>query len=122
MNPVIDPSWVYWIGVIGNAKVAFIIFSIILCIVAIVFAITCCDELFSEGTASRKAKKIFAISILLFLLSTTCSAFIPSQDTMIAMQVAKVATYDNVALTVDSLKDAVDYVVNAIAQIRRGIS
>lgn len=44
--------------------------------------------------------------------------FIPSQDTLIAMKVAELATKENAAITLDAIKDIVDYVLSAIEKVR----
>jgi hypothetical protein len=43
---------------------------------------------------------------------------LPSDDTLIEMMIAKQATYDNAQWTLETLKSAVDYIVNAIKSVK----
>ena len=44
--------------------------------------------------------------------------FIPNKQTIIEMMIAKKATYDNVSWTIEQVKEAVDYVISAIKEIK----
>jgi len=45
------------------------------------------------------------------------SIFIPGKTTSVEMLIAKTATFDNVNLSVQQIKDVVDYIVQAIKTI-----
>ena len=55
-----------------------------------------------------------AIAIVSILMLT----FLPDKETMIEMAVAKYATRDNVAWSVDQIKSIVDYIVQAMQSIK----
>lgn len=55
-----------------------------------------------------------AISIISILMLT----FLPDKETMIEIAVAKYATRDNVAWSVDQIKSIVDYIVQAMQSIK----
>lgn len=55
-----------------------------------------------------------AIAIVSILMLT----FLPDKETMIEMTVAKYATRDNVAWSVDQIKSIVDYIVQAMQSIK----
>ncbi len=55
-----------------------------------------------------------AIAIVSILMLT----FLPNKETMIEMAVAKYATRDNVAWSVDQIKSIVDYIVQAMQSIK----
>ena len=50
-------------------------------------------------------KRWFIIAIIGFMLFS----MFPSQDTLLLMKASEFVTYDNVNLTVDALKSAIDY-------------
>ena len=44
--------------------------------------------------------------------------FVPSKEALIEMQVARFATYENAEWTLDTVKAAVDYIVESIKSVR----
>ena len=62
-----------------------------------------------------KATLVFAIISLVTLI---ISLFIPSKETLISMMIAKYATKENLSMTVEGIKSAVDYIVNAMKEIK----
>lgn len=44
--------------------------------------------------------------------------FVPNKDTLVEMQIAQVVTKSNIELTVESIKDIVDYIVQSIASLK----
>lgn len=128
MNYIINPSWFYWLGVIQSMRgfmlaafiVAIIIVGLSLIIIPVElkmiqdFPTMCADE--------RKAVQFFTkalkISIGVCVGSALFLVFIPSKDTLIEMMIAKQATYENATWTLDALKSAVDYVVQAIQSLK----
>lgn len=128
MNYIINPSWFYWLGVVNSMRgfmlAAFIVAIIVVGVTLIViplelkiiqdFPTMCADE--------RKAVMFFTkalkISIGVCIVSALFLIFVPSKDTLIEMMIAKQATYENATWTVDALKSAVDYVVQAIQSLK----
>lgn len=56
--------------------------------------------------------KILVPTIICLMLSI----FLPNKETLIEMQVAKIVTVDNVKLTFNAVKEAVDYIIQAAQQ------
>lgn len=128
MNYIINPSWFYWLGVVQSIRsfmvaafiVAIIIIGVSLIIIPVEvkmiqdFPTMCADE--------RKAVMFFTkalkISIGVCIVSALFLIFVPSKDTLIEMMIAKQATYENATWTLDALKSAVDYVVQAIQSLK----
>lgn len=128
MNYIINPSWFYWLGVVQSMRgfmlAAFIVAIIVVGVALIViplelkiiqdFPTMCADE--------RKAVMLFTkalkISIGVCIVSALFLIFVPSKDTLIEMMIAKQATYENATWTLDALKSAVDYVVQAIQSLK----
>lgn len=118
MNYIINPSWFYWLNVIEASKVILVAIMVVSAISGIVTAPLCSiDDLVSDKEKKR-LMKIAKISITTFLVCTIAFIFIPSKQTLIEMQVAKFATYENAEWTLDTVKSAVNYIIEAIKSIK----
>lgn len=128
MNYIINPSWFYWLGVVNSMRgfmlVAFIVAITIIGVALIVIPVnvkmiqdypSICDD---ERKAVRFFTKALKVAIGICVASVLFLVFVPSKETLIEMMVAKQATYENATWTVDALKSAVDYVVQAIQSLK----
>ena len=115
MEYYISPSWIYWINVVGSLRVLFISLMVICggCAI-IVFPIAITEDLMEASTF----KKLEITVCIIFMLSLFCIVFVPSKEVLIEMEVAKLATKQNVELTVESLKSIVDYIIDAVAKLK----
>ena len=117
MNYIINPSWFYWVNVVDvlrSVMLGMTVFSCGACVFFLIVMIVSCDEEYDY----KRSKKCFLIVLPFALLSIACIIFIPSKQTMVEMQVARVATYENAEWTVDAIKSAVDYIIQAIKGIK----
>ncbi len=127
MDYIINPAWFYWIEVVNGLKgvaIGTLAVSIVCAILFCAFYFgaksmirqfpSCCSE---EKARLPIYKKGFTISCIVLPIAICAVVFIPSKTVLIEMMVARVATYDNVALTVDGIKSVVDYIVNAFQTI-----
>lgn len=128
MNYIINPSWFYWLGVVNSMRgfmltafiVAIIVIGVSLIIIPVEvkmiqdFPTMCADE----RKAVRFFTKALKVSIGVCVVGGLFLIFVPSKETLIEMMVAKQATYENATWTVDALKSAVDYVVQAIQSLK----
>lgn len=120
MEYYINPSWVYWINVLDWVE-GIALFSMILCGVAciVAFIIMMENRSFGKDDEDYKTAKKFTITFLvLTVVFMLIAVFVPSKTVMIEMLIAKLATKQNVELTVESLKSVVDYVVDAIKTLK----
>ena len=112
MNYIINPSWFYVIDVLSEIDIVSAIFTVAIGLVsAIVTAI------YITNWDDDDAKRIKPFLMPLWILFAVCvfvCILTPSRDTLIEMMIAKQATYDNAQWTLETLKSAVDYIVNAI--------
>ena len=128
MNYIINPSWFYWLGVVESMRhfmiAAFIISVAIIVASAIVVPLdvkmiqnypTICDFEMKTVQFFTKALKI---AIAALIISGLILMFVPSKETLIEMMIAKQATYENSTWTLDTLKSAVDYVIQAIQSLK----
>lgn len=128
MNYIINPSWFYWLGVVESMR-GFMLAVFIVSIVGIGAALIIipvdvkliqdypdvCD--FEKKTVQFFTKALkFAIGVC--IVTVLFLVFVPSKETLIEMMIAKQATYENAAWTVDAVKSAVDYIIQAIQSLK----
>lgn len=117
MNYIVDPSWVYWMNVASTMKVLCLLIgglSMVVTFVAVpVFLADAYDE-DDYATIRKWAIPIASVSIILIL----AGVFIPSKETLITMKVAELATKENITLTAQQLKEIVDYIINALKELK----
>lgn len=112
---IINPIWFYLLSVCGELKIIAYLVASILAVITIIGFIMCgFDEFSDEKKALTNLKKMAIAAIILFVVAI----IIPSKQTLITMMVAKFATYENAGLTVDAIKVAVDYIVEAIKSLK----
>lgn len=119
---IIPPSYFYWLSVCDNISQ--------LCSIALVLSLVCllgmgiawCILSDSWGDEPEQNCKRLGRTMkrVLFLIPffVVGAVFVPSKTTLLSMMVAKFATYENAELTVDAIKEAVDYIVAAIASLK----
>ena len=128
MNYIINPSWFYWLGVVNSMRgfmiVAFIVAVIIVGVALIIIPmnVKLIQDYPSISDDERKDVRFFTkalkVAIGVCIVAGLFLVFVPSKETLIEMMVAKQATYENATGTVDALKSAVDYVVQAIQSLK----
>lgn len=128
MNYIINPSWFYWLGVVhsmhGFMLTAFIVSIIIIGVALIIIPVNVklIRDYPSISDDERKVVRFFTkamkVAIGVCIASGLFLVFVPSKETLIEMMIAKQATYENAAWTVDTLKSAVDYVIQAIQSLK----
>lgn len=135
MNYIINPNWFYWLQLLSDSKTIIkvisaltsvgLIVAIIAAIVDYVLGYKYRNQINEDGEpydpdwcsyllAKKFIKILFPITIVFLIISI----FIPSKETLISMMIAKYATKENLSMTVEGVKSAVDYIVNAIKEIK----
>lgn len=134
MNYIIDPAVFYWINVLGTLQTVLALFGSLLVVAGITMIMICRfsdDDLYNSEYDNTKhdwvkvldkeaanrhntMAKWARICILLGIIMIIASIFIPGKTTGIEMLVARTATFDNMNLTVDGIKELIDYIVKAI--------
>ena len=97
---IINPWFFYVLQLAGNLRGMLIIVGGLAIAIGI--------ALFIENDISRTSHKVkpwFIISVICFALV----AVFPSEKTLLLMKASEFVTYNNVNLTVDALKSAIDY-------------
>lgn len=128
MEYIINPSWFYWLGVVESMRY-FMIAAFIISIAAIIVAIIIVpvdmrmirdfpDMSDDERKSVQFFTKVLKAAIWALVISGLILLFVPSKETIIGMMIAKQATYENATWTLDALKSAVDYVIQAMQSLK----
>ena len=119
MDYIINPSWFYWIEVADSVKGVAIAAGLILLIAVIVLVIMAkMSGDFNEENEAKCLLKVLLYCLIGLAISAAVVIFVPSKKTLIEMMIAKKATYDNVSWTIEQVKEAVDYIISAIKDIK----
>lgn len=117
MNYIIDPAWFYWVNAIDTINTVLLAVMLISCIftisVFIMYYFCCVDE-----EDYKQLKKLLIALAIITLIFIVLYIFCPDKKTMIEMQVARFATYENAEWTVETVKNAVDYIAQAIKSLK----
>lgn len=131
---IIDPAVFYWINVLATLQTLFVIVGAFLIVAGIIFAgfyyyekneaidykwdskalehvKVIDDDTMAIAKTLLKWAKITSVLSIIFIIA---SIFIPGKVTSVEMLVARTATFDNVNMTVDGVKELFDYIINAI--------
>jgi hypothetical protein len=126
MNPIINPSFFYWLNVVDGIITLFTVVTVFVSIACLMISLWgliiwtanshCGDDdrdVITGKKLVRIGASLFAVVVFLFL----AISFIPSKDTLIQMAVAKNLTYDRVGKVISSGKALKDEVKNDIIDI-----
>ena len=127
-GPIINPAIFYWIGVSSAAQVFFVVMvgTAICVLIAAAMVISMEASLAKSFPRSSEEhiktvntwKKILKYSIIVIIIGSLLCVFIPSKETLLSILVAKYLTYENATWTLESVKEAVNYIVNAVAMLK----
>lgn len=116
-NYIINPSIFYWMNVLdsvrGVATVTLLI-SVACLVIALILYFVDVDEEEEENESTKEYRKLIFISGIITVISIIIIIFIPDKRTSIEMLIARTATYENAQLTVQGIKEIVDYIIQAI--------
>ena len=120
MNYIINPIWFYWLNIADGLHIISIITLIIGAVGSFIAAIFYfeCLSYGDEDSDFIKAKKILKLFIISAIIGAIGVIFIPDKNVLIEMQIAKFATYENAEWTLETIKSAVDYIVEAAKAIK----
>lgn len=120
MNYIINPMWFYWISVadtVCTISVILLAFSSVATAVGILMYF-CTAEWGEDDPDYRTAKRLLKIALPICIVAALLVVFLPGKNTLIEMQVARYATVENAEMSLDALKSAVDYIINAIKEMK----
>ena len=112
---IINPMWFYWVHVASAFRFALLIALCIVITGSVIIIPVVLSESYGEGKKSvERMAKIIVISCLIGVI---IFIFLPAKETMYQMMIAKYATHENVSLSVEAIKSAVDYIVEKIGAL-----
>ena len=128
MSFFINPSWFYWLHIMDALRTMAIILMVMNVGAVLYFGLSVLVAKssianypsISDGERALLPFYIKWVKISLAILPVFMAAvvFLPSKQTLIEMQVARLATKENVGLTVDAIKSAVDYIIESAKSMR----
>ena len=120
MNYIINPAWFYWANVADTLKVVSIVLFIISAVSLVISGIMALvnKDFGEEDNDYKTAKRFFKLCCVVLVAVGLLVVFIPDKKTLIEMQIARYATYENAEITIDTIKGAVDYIVEAMNQLK----
>lgn len=118
MSYIVDPSWVYWVSVLEGLGILFcIIGGVALIALLIIGPITVFDA-YDPQEHWQKHKKTYILWGCVGLFILLLGILTPSRETLIKMKIAELATKENIQLTAEQLKEIVDYIINALKELK----
>ena len=122
MNPIISPLTIYLINLTDPLRTVMVIAAVIMVVLSILFGIDYTDwkDSASDKNVERaqkslkKTKKFAWLSILCMFLVI----IIPKKTTLVEMIVAQNITVDNLNAGEEKLKEAIDYLVEKVEEVK----
>lgn len=119
MGYIINPNWFYWVSICDALKTAMLIIGTILfigCATGWICVLLWGSELVDHD--ERKLRNVLCVISAICVASFLVGIFIPSRNTLIEMQIARLATKGNADMTIDKVKEIVDYIINAMKELK----
>ena len=120
MNYIIDPMWFYWINVMDAINIISIVGICVSVVFLIIGSIIYFENYgYDEDDRDKKLGANFLkIAIPFLIVFVLVVIFLPTKSTLIEMQIARYATVENAEWTVETVKSAVDYIIEAMKQMK----
>lgn len=107
-NYIVDPMFFYWCKVVDHAyyicAIGFVAMAV--CLLGFIIFNTVENYEYDSMFEIPKFKKRFVILLVLAIVFALGAVFIPTKETLIEMEIAKHATYDNLEITIQKIIDA----------------
>lgn len=113
MNYVIDPLWIYLIGLVETLKPTLGFLSIVSIILAFVIIGTSADE---KPDIKKSCIKVSKILIIASTILGMAYVFVPSKETVIQMLIAKNVTVDRVQIATDVVQNIYKDILGVISK------
>lgn len=115
---IVDPMWFYWLQVCGFLNGAFtfagacgVILFLVIGSGVVFFSY---DELIEE--TAKKIARTVKIGSIISIIALIVGMLIPSEETLIKMEIAKNATYENVEIVMEEITNAADYIIGELKE------
>lgn len=127
---LINPSLFYWFNVTESLRMFAVITLVVSAAAFCTGTLKLCMDTYSakhwptisesEMKAIPGDKKFIKYSAIVLAITSIMTIFIPSKETLIYMEVAKLATVENAEMSIEAVKAAVDYIVESIKSVNAG--
>lgn len=107
---IIDPMWFYWVSVADGIKTFCIAIPIVIFSAGLIFSVIRYSDLDDDDEKKAFIKTCLIVAALITMVFII-AIFIPSKETLIQMEIAKHATYDNTEMLLQKIKEASDYIL-----------
>ena len=107
---IINPMWFYWASVADGFKAFCIGLPIVIFGGSIFLFIIAYSEL-DDDDNKNKLIKTYLVIVALLVMIVIIGILIPSKETLIEMEIAKHATYENADVLVQKIKEVSDYII-----------
>jgi hypothetical protein len=121
MTYIINPMWFYWLQLVDVIRMWILIFAAGSFVMTVVFFGFFAGNMEWHGIEAdetqrywKALKKVLVATVLIAIIYSA----IPSKNTLIEMQIARYATVENANWTLETIKSAVDYIVEAIKSMK----
>lgn len=121
MDYIINPMIFYWFNVLHVLNIISIVLAVISGIILAISIVVYFDNVSTYGATMvtlKLLRRLIWIFLPICIVSLLLCIFIPSRTVMFEMLVAKMATKENINLTVDSLKSVIDYIIESINSLK----
>lgn len=116
MEQIVNPAFFYWASVFSGLKVASIILTVV-CFIVLTIMFFYYDSEYNGwddddefAGAFRKNMKRIAVAIIVMVM---IMIFVPSKQTMIEMQIAKMATGDNISAVIEKITEVAKEIIES---------
>lgn len=110
---IINPSWFYWTSVLEWLKILFLIVGLV---GAILLGLVTTITLMDLGWDDLKKNKLYWVGWIVSLLALAGGIFAPSKEVMMQMMVARFLTHENIAYSIETIKEIADYILQAVGK------
>ena len=117
MNYIINPVWFYLASVFTSVRVVAVIGVIVCSVMTVAFVASIIFDDPNEDEL-KTLKKAMKTSLTLCIIFAVLLIFVPVQNAIYRMMVAKCATYENAENAVEAVKRAADYLIEVIKSIK----
>ena len=126
-EPIVNPLWFYYLQLVEKAGfictvVAAVFGAIIIC--GLIFhVVTYLDEYDMSFTDEEvtplpaRIKSFIKVPMTFFIIALIVGAVIPTKETLVSMKIAEYATYENVDIATEKIKDVTDYIFEKIDEL-----
>lgn len=121
MNPYINPWFFYWVSVSDAVRVLLYIIGSSCAVATLIMVVGNAVDAYDMDDFKDEIKiikKPLTVVATVALVSIIVATFLPTEEVAVKMVVARAITPDNVSKGIESVKEAIDYIVQKIAEIK----